>query len=418
MAEFLPHQYECKRMTKFGKSNKTCIEMFSEAAMDAISESNLKPKDMQALYLGNTWGPEEEGQTGMAPFAAADIGVPNIPTTRFEGICASATVALRDAFIWVASGFYDIVLSGGTERAMIMSTPYATRAFGMGSDARYECPTGITFPGVFAMITHMYAKKYGIPLAKLKDQMAQVAIKNHANGKHNPKAQFQATIMDIMEAQKAKAKEKGNPVPTWANEMDFLHDLEANRMITEPLQLYDCCPFTDGAAAVVLTSAEVARKLTDKPVIIAGVGQCSAGPLHTQKDITRIRASYFKQKPAYDMAGLTPQDIDVCELHDCFTIAEIVATESLGFFDFGKGAEAVEKGETKIGGKIAINPSGGLKSKGHHVGATGAAQAYEIVKQLRGECGARQVEGAKVGMTNTLGGDLSTVGNIILKRGW
>lgn len=405
-------------MTKFGASEKTNIEMFSEAAMDAIAESNLKPKDIQALFLGNVLGGFEEGQVGMAAFAAADIGTPNIPATRYEGICASGALAIRDAFIWVASGFYDIVLAGGTERATVMGTPYATRTFAMGSDSRYECPTGISFPGVFAMMAHLYAKKYGIPLEKLKEQMAMVAIKNHQNGARNPKAHMRSTIKDIMNSRIAKAKEKGQPVPTWADEMEFFRDLGVNPVIAQPLQLFDCCPFSDGAAAVVVTSLEKAKSLASKPVLIAGIGQASAGPLPNQKDITRIKARELSAKQAYDMAELTPQDMDLCEIHDCFTIAEIVASECLGFFDFGEGSKAVEKGETKIGGKIPINPSGGLKSKGHPIGATGAAQVYEIVKQLRGECGERQVEGARVGITDTLGGDLVTVCNIILKRGW
>jgi len=405
-------------MTKFGASEKTNIEMFSEAAMDAIAESNLKPKDIQALFLGNVLGGFEEGQVGMAAFAAADIGTPNIPATRYEGICASGALAIRDAFIWVASGFYDIVLAGGTERATVMGTPYATRTFAMGSDSRYECPTGISFPGVFAMMAHLYAKKYGIPLEKLKEQMAMVAIKNHQNGARNPKAHMRSTIKDIMKSRIAKAKEKGQPVPTWSDEMEFLRDPGPNPVIAQPLQLFDCCPFSDGAAAVIVTSLEKAKNLTSKPVLIAGTGQGSAGPLPNQKDITRIKARELSAKRAYDMAGLGPQDMDLCEIHDCFTIAEIVASECLGFFDFGRGSKAVEKGETKIGGKIPINPSGGLKSKGHPIGATGAAQVYEIVKQLRGECGERQVEGARVGITDTLGGDLVTVCNIILKRGW
>jgi len=169
---------------------------------------------------------------------------------------------------------------------------------------------------------------------------------------------------------------------------------------------------------VVLASMDRAKKLIDKPVVVAGVGQCSAGPLHNQKDITRIRAREESAKQAYAMAGLEPKDIDICEIHDCFTIAEIVATECLGFFPFGEGCKAVERGETKIGGKIPINTSGGLKAKGHPIGATGVAQVYEIVNQLRGACEERQVEGAEIGMTDTLGGDLCTVCNIILKRGW
>ncbi len=379
-------------MTKFGVSEKTNIEMFSEAAMDAIAESDIKPRDIQALFLGNVFGGFEEGQVGLAAFAAADIGVPHIPTTRVEGICASAGVAIRDAFIWVASGFYDIVLAGGTERTSVMGTSFATRTFAMGSESRYEFPVGITFPGVFGMMAHLYASKYGIPLRELKEQMALVAVKNHHYGALNPKAHLHREIT--------------------------VEDVLKSMMVADPLQLYDCCPFSDGAAVVVLAAADKAKKLIDKPVLIAGVGQCSAGPLHNQKDITRIRAREESAKQAYAMAGLEPKDIDICELHDCFTIAEIVATECLGFFPFGEGGKAVERGETRIGSKIAINPSGGLKAKGHPIGATGAAQVYEVARQLRGDCGERQVEGAEIGMTDTLGGDLCTVCNLILRRGW
>jgi acetyl-CoA C-acetyltransferase/acetyl-CoA acyltransferase len=379
-------------MTKFGRSEKTQVEMFSEAAMDAIREANLEPRDMQALYLANCLGAFEEGQLTMPPYAAADIGVPYIPTTRFEGACAAASVAIRDAFIAISGGFYDIVLAAGTERATIMGTPFATRTFAMGSDSRYEAPTGVTFPSVFAMMAHLYAQKYNIPLTKLKEQMALVSIKNHHNGTMNPKAHFRKEITK--------------------------DDVFNSIWVAEPLQLYDCCPFSDGAAAVVLTSMDKAKQLVKEPVLIAGVGQCSAGPLPNQKDITRVKARELSAKQAYDMAGLKPEDIDVCELHDCFSIAEIVATEGLGFFPFGEGSKAVERGDTKIGGRIAINPSGGLKAKGHPIGATGAAQVYEIVKQLRGECGERQVEGAKVGVTDTLGADLNMVCTLIFKRGW
>lgn len=379
-------------MTKFGVSEKDQLEMFSEAAMEAINESNLKPKDIQALCLGNAVGGLSEGQTVIASHAAAEIGLQGIPATRFEGACASGTMAVRDAFIWVASGYYDIVLAAGTERQTVSGTPFATRIMNTGAHHFYESPTGITFPGMFAMMAHMYSYKYGIPLQKLKEQMAMVAVKNHKMGALNPKAQFQKEIT--------------------------IEDVFNSIMIATPLQLYDCCPISDGAAAAIITSADVAKKLTDKPVYIAGVGQGCAGGLSTQRDYTRLIARESSAKQAYQMAGLTSQDIDVCELHDCFTIAEIVATEGLGFFDFGDGSAAVERGDTQIGGKVAINPSGGLKAKGHPVGATGVAQIYEIANQLRGNCGPRQVEGAKVGMTDTMGGPFASVGNIILKRGW
>jgi acetyl-CoA acetyltransferase len=268
------------------------------------------------------------------------------------------------------------------------------------------------------MVAHMYSKKYGIPLKDLKHAMNLQAIKNHANGKLNPKGHLPFSIADAMATQQKKAKEKGKPVPSWADENEFLNDRAVNRYICEPLRLYDCCPFSDGGAANVVTSLETAKHLTDKPVIIAGVGLGSAGPLFVQKDITVIGARIEAAKQSYELSGLTPKDIDLCEIHDCFSIAEIVASEALGFFEFGKGWEALEKGETKIGGRIPINPSGGLKSKGHPIGATGSSQAYEVTKQLREEAGPRQVDGAKVGMTDTLGGDLGTICNIILKRGW
>jgi len=381
--------------TKFsGAQEKTAVELFAETAMDALGEANLTPKDIQALFLGNVLGGFSEGQLMVQAFAAEDIGCSNIPANRYEGACASASMAVRDAFAWVASGFYDVVLAGGTERAATMGTALATRTFPMGSDSRYEYPTGITFPGIFAMLAHLYSAKYGIPLAKLKEQMAMVSVQSYRYGMFNPKAHLRKEV----------------------NVDAVLNSF----MVSTPLQLHDCCPFSDGAAAVVLASEEVAKKLTDKPVYVIGVGQASSGPLCSQQEyLPRLRAREISSKQAYDMAGLTPQDIDVCELHDCFSIASLIAAESLGFFEFGKAAEAWEKGEAGIGGKIAINPSGGLKSKGHPIGATGAGQVYEIVKQIRGEVEKeRQVEGAKIGMTDTLGGDGGTLVNLILQRGW
>jgi acetyl-CoA C-acetyltransferase/acetyl-CoA acyltransferase len=379
-------------MTKFGASERTSVEMFAEAAMEAINESNIKPKDIEALFLGNVLGGFEEGQIGMSGYVAAEIGASGIPATRFEGICASSGVAIRDAFIWVASGFYDIVLAGGTEKACVMGTPYATRTFAMGADSRYEFPAGFTYPSVFGMMAYQYSRKYGVDIKKLKEQMALVAVKSHHNGTLNPKAHFQKeiTVADVL----------NSPV------------------IAEPLQLYDCCPFSDGGAAVVIASLDKAKKLTDKPVLLAGVGQGSAGSIQGQKDLTSFKARESAAKQAYTMAGIGPQDIGLCELHDCFTIHEITASETLGFFSPGTASAAVERGETKIGGGIPIGPSGGLKAKGHPIGATGAAQVYEIAKQLRDECGARQVEGAKVGLADTMGGDACIATVIILKRGW
>jgi acetyl-CoA C-acetyltransferase/acetyl-CoA acyltransferase len=299
--------------------------------------------------------------------------------------------------MWVASGYYDIVLAGGVERAATMGTGLATRTFAMFSDARYEYPAGVTFPAVFAMLTHLYASKYKIPLQKLREQMARVTIQSYKHGAVNPRAQFYGKNADMS-----------------------VEKVLGSFVVCSPLTLHDCCPFSDGAAAVVLASETVAKKLTKKPVYVTGIGQASCGTLSNQSDyLPRIRAREISSQQAYDMAGVKPKDIDLCELHDCFSIASLIATESLGFFDYGKSGEAWEKGEADIGGKIAINPSGGLKSKGHPIGATGAGQVYEVVKQLRGEVEPqRQVPDATRGMTDTLGGDGGTLVNMIFERGW
>ena len=384
--------------TKFtGPQDKTEVELFAEAATEAIAESNLKPADIKALFVGNALGDFDEGQGMIASYAAENIGCLYAPANRYEGACASASMAIRDAFMWVASGYYDIVLAGGIERAATMGTGLATRTFAMFSDARYEYPCGVTFPAVFAMLTHLYADTYKIPLQKLREQMAKVTIQSYRRGAVNPRAQFYGKNADMTVEKVLKSF-----------------------MVCAPLTLHDCCPFSDGAAAVVLASERVAKKLTKQPVYITGVGQASCGPLGNQKDyLPRIRARELSSQQAYKMAGRRPEDIDICELHDCFSIASLIAAEGLGFFEYGKAGDAWEKGEADIGGKIAINPSGGLKAKGHPIGATGAGQVYEIVKQLRGEVEPeRRVPDAKIGMTDTLGGDGGTLVNMIFERGW
>jgi len=378
-------------MTPFGNSDQSQKEMFARAAIEAAEDARVEAKDLQALFIGNVLGGFEEGQINIAPFLAAEIGMPlTAPSARFESACASATVAIRHGVLMVASGVYDLVLVGGTERTTIMGTPLATRTFAMGSHSEYERFSGITFPGVFAMAAHLYAHKYDIPLDRLKRSMARVAVKNHHNGTMNPLAHFRKEIS--------------------------VETVLEGPMIADPLQLYDCCPFSDGAAALVIGAADKFKGHASKPISVAGVGQGSAGAVYAHRDITRVKAREASIKEAYRQAGIGPADVDVCELHDCFTIAEILAIEGLGFFEFGQGSDAVDRGDTALEGSIPINPSGGLKAKGHPIGATGAAQTYEIVKQLRGECGERQVDGAKIGVVDTLGGDFSTVCNLVLRR--
>ena len=242
------------------------------------------------------------------------------------------------------------------------------------------------------MLAHLYASHYNIPLEKLKEQMAQVSVQSHYYGAKNPNAQFQKEIT--------------------------VEKVLSGMMVTSPLQLLDCCPFTDGGAAVVLACEEIAKKMTDKPVYIAGSGQASSGHLASQyKHLPHLRAREVSVKQAYSQAGIGPEDVDICELHDCFSIASIIAAESLGFAERGTAGEMWQKGQFEIDGKTPINISGGLKSKGHPIGATGVSQVYEIAKQLRGGLvdQGRQVEGAKVGLVDTLGGD-GIIVNIVLRR--
>jgi acetyl-CoA C-acetyltransferase len=378
--------------TKFsGAQTRTNTELFAEAAMDALNSAGLKPRDIQALLIGNVLSDFEEGQQIVHAFIAESLGLPHVATNIYDGACASSAVAIRDAFIWVASGLYDIVLVGGTERAASMGTRMGTQTYAMYCDRFFEYPAGITFPGIFAMLTHLYAKRYNIPLPQLKEYMAMVSVKAHKFGLINPKAHMH-------------------------RELTIEKVLKSN-VVCQPLQVYDCCPFSDGAAAIILSSEEVAKKLTDKPVFITGVGQASSGSLGGQQGhLPHLISRELAAQQAYTMAGVKPEDINVCELHDSFSIAEIIAIESLGFFDYGKGGEAIARGETGLGGKIVVNPSGGLKSKGHPVGATGASQVYEIFRQLRGECGETQVDGARIGLTDTMGASGSIHCNMVLQN--
>jgi acetyl-CoA C-acetyltransferase/acetyl-CoA acyltransferase len=376
-------------------SPKTEIEMFCEAATEAMAECEIGPEKIQALYCGNVFGDFAEGQGMIQSYIANELGMHNIPATRFEGACASATLAIRDAFMWVAAGYYDIVIVGGTEKATAMGTPLATRTFCMGTDAKYEFAAGLTFPGFFALLAHLYSHTYNVPMERLREQMSLVSVQSHFYGSKNPHAQF-----------------KGKEIT--------VDQVSNGFVVASPLRLFDCCPFSDGAAALVLASEDAAKKLTSKPVFITGTGQASSPRLSAQAPfLPRLRAREISVKQAYDMAGIGPKDVDICELHDCFSIASIIAAENLGFAENGTSGQLWEKGETKIGGKIPINISGGLKAKGHPIGATGASQTCEVVRQLRGDLAdsGRQVEGAKTGLVDTLGGD-GTIANLVLQAGW
>jgi acetyl-CoA C-acetyltransferase len=366
-------------VTKFGKHDRTSAELFAEAAAEAIVDAEIPPGDIQALYYGNVTGGEAEHQLHASPLAASLVGLSGIPTTRIENACASSHTAFRHGVIEIASGASDVVMVGGGERILHVPTDHATEYFAYCSDASFEQPLGLTFPGVFALVARAHMAKHGTT----EEQMAHVAVKNHRHGVLNPKAQFRKEIT--------------------------LETVLKSAYVADPLKLYDCCPFTDGGAALVLASEEVARTRPRAIWVLASAAASDTMFMQEKRDLSRVIATENAALAAYRQAGKSPRDVDVVELHDCFTIAEIVATEGLGLFEPGAGGLAAEKGLTSLGGQIPVNPSGGLKAKGHPIGATGAAQIAEIVTQLRGEADRRQVDGARVGLTHTLGGNTATV---------
>jgi len=336
------------------------------------------------------------------------------PVTRIENACASSGSALREGIMAIASGMYDVVLVGGVEKMTNLPTEGVTDVLASAADGLYEVPAGLTFPGIYGALAKAHMDQYETSLTHL----LKVGIKNHNNGALNPKAQFNTTLRDMMQRRRARAEQRGEPVPDWREEMDFLNDDRANPWIAWPLRLYDCAPITDGAACVLLTAADIAPNFTDKPVQIAGTGQASGRPLHDAEELTSLSAARAAAAQAYAMAGVGPADIQVAEVHDCFTIAEIVATEDLGFFAPGEGPRAVDEGRTSRSGDRPINTSGGLKAKGHPVGASGVAQVIETFQQLRGEAGPRQLPNPDLewGLTHNVGGTGGTCVVHILRR--
>jgi len=392
-------------MSQFGAfPDKSTRDLFVEAygEMRAAVDKGVDPRDIEAVYIGNYSSDLFEGQGHTAPIMADWVGLAPRAATRIEDACASSGVALRQGILAIASGAYDVVLVGGIEKMSNLPIAGVTDALATAGDVLFEIPAGFTFPGFYAAMATAYMHRYGASA----DALLRVGIKNHDNGKLNPKAQFRARIADLMAGRIAKAQQKGLPVPAWQNEMDFLHDDGANPYIAWPLRLFDCSPVTDGASAVLLVGEELAHRFSDDPLYVIGSGQASdAAALHDRAEMTTLRAARLAAQQAYEMAGVTAEDIKIAEVHDCFTIAEIIATEDLGFFAPGTGHEAAEEGLTARHGPRPINTSGGLKSKGHPVGASGAAQTVEVWKQMRGQAGERQVDrDVDLALTHNVGG--------------
>jgi len=391
-------------MSNFGTfPGRSTRDLFVEAfshMRDSV-DKGLDPADIEALYIGNYSSDLFEKQGHTAPIMADWVGLTPRPATRVEDACASSGVALRQGIIAVASGLYDVVLVGGIEKMTDLPIAEVTDTLATAADQLYEIPAGFTFPGFYAAMATAYMDRYGAT----PESFMSVGLKNHDNGALNPKAQFGTRIADIMAGKIAKARKKGYPAPTWASEMEFLHDDRANPVIAWPMRLFDCSPVSDGAAALLLVSEEMARSFSDDPLYVIGAGQASDAALHDRDELTTLRAARLAGNEAYEMAGVGPDDIKIAEVHDCFTVAEIIATEDLGFFEPGRGYEAAEEGLTSRYGTKPINTSGGLKSKGHPVGASGAGQVVELWTQMHGLAGERQVtKDVDLALSHNVGG--------------
>jgi acetyl-CoA acetyltransferase len=404
-------------MSKFGAfPDKTSRDLFVESFKDLRKnmDKDLDPKVIEAFYLGNFSSDLFEKQAHFAPILASWLGLSPISAVRVEDACASGGVALRQAALSIASGEYDVVLVGGLEKMTDLQIAEVTEALATAADTQFEIPAGFTFPGFYAAMATAYLDEFDAD----RDAFFDVAIKNHMNGALNDKAQFNQTIEQIREAKKARAVKKGRPEPTWTTDLEFLQDPKGNPNIAWPMTLFDCSPVSDGAAMALLVSEDLAKKFSDHPIYLIGSGQASDGALPERATLSGIPAAQKAGQQAYEMAGLTPDDIDLAEVHDCFTIAEIMASEDLGFFPRGEGWKAAMEGKTARDGEHPINTSGGLKAKGHPVGASGVGQVVEVWKQLNGVAGERQLPNSpKIGLTHNVGGSGQTcVVNIYERR--
>jgi acetyl-CoA C-acetyltransferase len=345
------------------------------ASRKALSDAGVDAKQIGAFYLGNFAGPSFVGQSHLAPYIAGAMDMTDIPCTRVEAACASGGSAFFHAVSAVGAGLYDFAMVTGVEKMTSQETPRVAEILAMAGDCCSEGRAGATFPALFAMIANRHMHEFGTQ----KQHLAAVAVKNHANGARNPDAHMKKVIT--------------------------LDQAMNGKPIADPLNLYDCSLVSDGAASVILCPLERARDFTRNPVQVIGIAQTSDYvPLDRKDDITHFRAVRCAAEKAYAMAGVGPQNIDFAEVHDCFTIAEIIAIEDLGFVSKGRGGFYTAEGATRIDGTLPVNTSGGLKAKGHPVGATGVAQICDIVIQIRGEGGDRQVKKHNIGLAQNLGG--------------
>ena len=373
-------------MTKFGKFPDLSVEQLGrDAVWAAMKDAGIRPQDIQVAYLGNLTESRETGHIScVAQEILRGVGIRGIPTTRVENACASGSTAIREAWMAVGSGLYDIALAVGVEKLTGRGPAPLAR-----TGDTLEGIAGFAPPGMWAMRARRHMAQYGTTV----EQMARVAVKNRRHGRLNPRAQYPKEVT--------------------------VEEVRSSPMICTPLTMLDSCPTTDGGAAAILCSEEVAKRYTTKMIYVAAAA-LQSGTYESTRNIAVNEIEKRASREAYEWAGIGPEDLDFAEVHDCFTIAEIVRTENLGFCREGEGGRLVEEGITSLGGKLPVNPSGGLLCKGHPIGATGVAQVAELVWQLREEAGDRQVKGAKVGLAHCSGGfiaqDTGASAVIILKR--
>jgi acetyl-CoA C-acetyltransferase len=366
--------------TAFGAfADRDLRSLAVEAAEKCLADGHVSPSQVEAFYLGNFAGPSFVGQNHLAPYIAGAMGINGVACTRFEAACASSGAAFFHAVSAVSAGLYDVVLVDGVEKMTSQTTPKVTEILASAGDTCGEVRAGATFPALFAMIARRHMYQYGTT----RQHLAAVAVKNHANGALNPLAHMRKVIT-------MEQALNGKP-------------------ISDPLTVYDCSLISDGAAAVLIAPLERASEFTGKPVKVLGIAQTSDHlALDEKEDITTLRAVVEAARKAYKMAGVTAADIQFAEVHDCFTIAEILATEDLGFVKKGEGGPYAREGRTCLRGERPVNTSGGLKSKGHPVGATGTGQICDVVMQIRGEAGERQIARNSLGLAQNLGGSGAT----------
>ncbi len=366
--------------TKFGELwEQSLRDLIVEAGLAAVKDSGLEKSAVQRLYVGNMSGGRFVGQEHLGALAADFLGI-RVPATRCEAACASGSVAFRAAYHDIASGSSDVALVIGAEKMTDIYGSGALTTLAAAGDQEWEASIGLTFAGLYALIARRHMHEFGTTA----EQMSMVSVINHRNGKNNPLAQFQFEIS--------------------------LEEALNSQIIADPLRLYDCSPITDGAAAVVLASESVAKKLASSPVYILGTGQGSdAVALHDRKSFTEFSSTKTAVKAALEQSNIKRSAVDTLEVHDCFSINEIIALEDLGFVEKGKGGAYIEKENVVIGGELPTNVSGGLKACGHPVGATGIRQLVDLSRQLR--------SGTRIGMNLNIGGSGATaVVNILSKE--